>query len=675
MSIIDRLRGGSSGVHVYWEQPATTAVLGLSTDDLYRTQANLRAVVSFIADNIADLPLKVYRRESDTDRPRVTDSPTALLLKRPNEDTTTYEFIRALVSTLALYDRAFVLIAKDPKAPSGWQLRLVPDSWVWKVNGNGWVPESITVRTHGSGGEITVSSKDFLYFHGYSPDSTRMGCSPVESLRQTMLEQIESGRYRRQLWKRGGRVGMYITRPKDVRAWDAETAKKWAMQFRDAFTGDAGSEAGGVPVLEDGMDIKTVQMNAKEAQWAESIALSRSEVAAAYHINPALIWHDQAQTYASAKDNARSLYSEALGPWLTMIAQRLNTFLLPRIGADPAEYVEFDIRRKLEGSFEERASVIQSSVGAPWMTRNEARAMNNLPRIEGGDELIVPLNVLEGGLASPNDTARDNYNAGPAETKAADPYDGAVTIAEYDDVGIADAIQAAMKAADDIELKSEPAEEQMETFEEVYREFFKRQARSVLSRIPKKDAAEVDWFDIVRWTRELADDLEPLVHKETEAKALEVFKALGIDPDLYSVPLTAKYIRKLCESRAKAANEKMEQALLENIEGDDPDPKSVYESTAPTIAERSGRSIAAAALSFGLMEGIQQGRNQGASPRSITKTWRTGPNPRASHAGMNGETVDIDERFTNGARWPQDIDLTADEACNCNCTVDVRVRR
>ena len=215
----------------------------------------------------------------------------------------------------------------------------------------------------------------------------------------------------------------------------------------------------------------------------------------------------------------------------------------------------------------------------------------------------------------------------------------------------------------------------METFEEVYREFFKRQARSVLSRIPKKDAADVDWFDIVRWTRELADDLEPLVHKETEAKAREVFKALGIDPDLYSVPLTAKYIRKLCESRAKAANEKMEQALLENIEGDDPDPKAVYETTAPTIAERSGRSIAAAALSFGLMEGIQQGVNNGASPRSINKTWRTGPNPRASHAGMNGETVDIDERFTNGARWPQDIDLPADEACNCNCTVDVRVRR
>ena len=46
-----------------------------------------------------------------------------------------------------------------------------------------------------------------------------------------------------------------------------------------------------------------------------------------------------------------------------------------------------------------------------------------------------------------------------------------------------------------------------------------------------------------------------------------------------------------------------------------------------------------------------------------------------NHPGMNGETVDIDERFTNGARWPQDIDIPADEACNCNCTVDVRVRR
>lgn len=653
---------------MYYEQAVTPVVLGMDAADLYRTQPNLRAVVSYIADNIADLPLKVYRRESDTDRPRVTDSPTALLLKRPNANQTTYEFVRALVGALALYDRAFVILARDPKAPSGYQMHILPDAWVSKVSGGGWAPDQIVVRTRGA--TYTIGEDDFIYFHGYSPSSPLAGCSPVESLRSTLLEQIEAARFRSQVWRRGGRVNMYVTRPKDVAKWDNETARKWATQFRDAFTGDAGRDAGGVPVLEDGMDIKTIQLNAREAQWAEAMQLARSDVAAAYHINPALIWHDQAQTYASAKDNARSLYAEALGPWLTMIAQRLNQFLLPRIGADPREYVEFDIRRKLEGSFEERASVLQSSVGAPWMTRNEARAMNNLPAIDGGDELIVPLNVLEGGLVSPIDSVR----AGSAEVKAA-PDEGRV-VAEYDDGGLAEALQVAM--APEVEVKGAPAEETEEAFAKVYREFFEHQRRAVLARIgaSKKDAAGPDWWDAVRWTKELADDLEPLTRKETEARAREIIKALGLDPDVYSVPLTAKFLRRMCETRAEAANEAMEQALVLDLASGDPDPGAVYDEQGPIISERSGRAIAAAAMGFAMMEGIQQGINNGAHPSKVTKTWRTNSaSPRSTHAAINGETVGYNERFSNGARWPQDPQVDAAEAVNCLCTVDVRVTR
>lgn len=678
MSILDRLRARNV-YNVYYESVNTPSVLGLSADELYRTQGNLRAVVSYIADNIADLPLKVYRRQSDTNRPRVTDSVTALLLKRPNEDTTTYEFVRALVSTLCLYDRAFVLLAQDRKAPSGWQLRLIPDNYVAEVKGDSWSPEAIVLRTRSV--TLTVPASDFIYFHGWSPTTTRVGCSPVDSLRQTLLEQIEAGRYRSQIWKRGGRVGMYITRPKDVAPWDAQTSQKWATQFRDAFTGDAGRQSGGVPVLEDGMDIKTIQLNAREAQWAEAVQLSRSEVAAAYHINPALIWHDQAQTYASAKDNARSLYAEALGPWLTMIAQRLNQFLLPAIGADELEYVEFDIRRKLEGSFEERASVLQSSVGAPWMTRNEARAMNNLPAIDGGDELIVPLNVLAGdagGDPSGYRTADCDFKDFPVCDHWQECPGWDHTVKEIDDGGLAERLQPelAEASAEEIEVKGKPSEETEKAFQDVYAKFFERQSRSILSKLPKKDATAEEWYDMARWCAELADDLEPLVQKETEAKAREIFRKLGLDPDLYSVPLTAKFLRKMCESRAEAANEDMYQALLTNIQSEEPNPRAVYETEGLTLSERCGRAIAAAALGFAMTEAVQQGFNNGASPRLVTKTWRVNSaNPRSSHAAMDGETVEWDRPFSNGADWPQDPDLPAAEAVNCLCTVDVRVRR
>ena len=58
------------------------------------------------------------------------------------------------------------------------------------------------------------------------------------------------------------------------------------------------------------MEIKTVQFNSRDAQWSESVKLSREDCAAVYHVNPAMIWPGSGQTYASARDNARALYND-----------------------------------------------------------------------------------------------------------------------------------------------------------------------------------------------------------------------------------------------------------------------------------------------------------------------------------------------------------------------------
>jgi hypothetical protein len=49
-----------------------------------------------------------------------------------------------------------------------------------------------------------------------------------------------------------------------------------------------------------------------------------------------------------------------------------------------------------------------------------------------------------------------------------------------------------------------------------------------------------------------------------------------------------------------------------------------------------------------------------------TKTWVTGPNPRPEHAAMDGETVGIDEDFSDGNGWPG-----GDPGCNCSVDVEI----
>lgn len=130
--------------------------------------------------------------------------------------------------------------------------------------------------------------------------------------------------------------------------------------------------------------------------------LSREEVAAAYYIPPPMIGILDHATFSNITEQHKMLYQDTLGPWLAMFAEEFALQLIPDLttGSDRV-YVEFNLREKLTGAFEQRAASIQTAVGGPWMTINEARALDNRPPVDGGDELIRPLNVTQNGDSDP----------------------------------------------------------------------------------------------------------------------------------------------------------------------------------------------------------------------------------------------------------------------------------
>ena len=633
-----------SVVQISLSSDAPTQVLNYTAKKLYQTQDNLQAVVNFLANSIAQLPLKVYKREGENERKRDRDSAAALLLYRPNEDQTAFEFIRSIAVEYYVFGCIFVWVVPDADSPSGYQMRIIPSDWVTgSVGGTVYAPDAIRVSTI-NGGYIEIPRSEFVPFKTYSPGSPSGYISPISGLRQTLTEQIEAGRFRKELWHSSGRLNAQIIRPKDVAPWDEETKKKFVTAFREAW-GSGGSKAGSIPLLEDGMEIKPFQTNFKEQQWAESVKLSRETVAAAYGVNPSLIWHTDTQTYASSKDNARALYAECLGPVLQMIQQRINSFLLPMIGADPNLYVEFDLKEKLKGNFEERASILQSATGGPWMTRNEARADNNLPPVEGGDELIVPLNVVQGGQASPTDTHMD-----PQEP---------MTIQE-------NSCSCHHHKSEPTRIKGRSEKEEDDRMTAVIQKFLKRQAAAVLPR----RGAKTEWWDADRWDDELAEDIEEVMDDIADSHGKRTAKSIGTE---YSIDITRNYLKAMAAGRAKAINVATYQDLIdaEDDEDEENTPSAVFEKR-ENRAGTLGRSLATAVASWAVLEAVHQAQRGGYS-RRVMKTWVTGDNPRPSHQAMNGEMVGVDDNFSNGAYWPGDDNLDADESCGCNCSVEIIV--
>jgi HK97 family phage portal protein len=386
-----------------WGTPASAfcggAALGTYAQ-LYRTQPSVRTVVDFIADNIAQLGLHAYRWLDQTDRVRLQPThPLAQLLRQPNGRTTRYRLIRDLVQDVAIFGNAYVLKLGPREGSVEELLRLPPPAvevianpdrpglpaaydWVWP-----------------DGGRRTLAPADMIHFRLYHPESPLLGLSPLETLRRVLAEEQAATAYREWFWANAARLGGTIQRPKDAPRWSLEQREA----FRDQWRSYQGPEnAGKTVVLEDGMVFEANTATARDSQLIEARKLTREEVAAAYHVPPAMIGITEAQGYGSIREQHKVLYTEVLGPWLEMLTTDLELQLVPDFGDSANVYLEFQIAAKLQGAFEEQAAAFSTAVGSPWMTRNEARARQNLPRIDDPDFdiPITRLDVAEGQAAA-----------------------------------------------------------------------------------------------------------------------------------------------------------------------------------------------------------------------------------------------------------------------------------
>lgn len=382
---------------------------------MWKTQPALRTVVEFLGRNVAELSLDVFRRSSDTDRKRLPDHPLTKLLNNPwpGSKWTKYRLINWTVQEYCIFNSAFWLKSRSPGGDDG--VMPVPRRMVQLLGTSPFVTTGYRV----AGGERDLQPDEMVHFNGYNPDSVRDGWPPVETLRQILAEEWAAGKYREDMWRNGARISGYISRPEKAPRWSEAVREKFKTEWR-AYSDEM--SAGGTPILEDGMQWHAGGITPKDAQYIEARQLTREEVASAFHVNPSMLGM-KTERASNMAELHTMMYSDTLGPLLEMLAQDIEMQLLRDLdpgGADTV-YCEFNLRKKLQGSFEAQAAAISASVGGPWMTRNEGRALYNLPELPDAEELITPLNVTAGGLASPRDTAPNNPSNNESNGKPPGP--------------------------------------------------------------------------------------------------------------------------------------------------------------------------------------------------------------------------------------------------------------
>ncbi|MEV6124855.1 phage portal protein [Streptomyces sp. NPDC052077] len=369
---------------------------------VWETQPSVRKVVDYIARQLCTIPWHVYERVSDTDRRRVTDHPLAQLLSQPAPMRSPARLWHATLVDWLIYDRWCQQLLPSADTSSGFELRRKPARRFHILADDDDQADALHLISSTGRAETVPLPAPFLYDHGYATVGAD-GTSPMMTLRQILAEQAEAVEWRRSVWKNGARVPVVLERPVDAPAWSPLARSRFLAGF-NAFMG-RGSSAGGTPLLEDGMKLATVgAFKPVETQDIEGRRLTDAEVASAYHIAPELVGAREG-TFSNIDAFRQMLFTISLGPYVTQWQDVLNSMLVPLVAPGTRLYVEANLEAKLRGSFTEQAALLQTAVGAPYMQRAEARAVQNLPYIEGTEELVVPLNVLVGGLASPRDTA------------------------------------------------------------------------------------------------------------------------------------------------------------------------------------------------------------------------------------------------------------------------------
>lgn len=235
-TLLDALR--PQGVtRVVYASDVVSGIEDKGVDELFAEQPHLQTVVDFIAQNVAQLPLKCYIRHDDADRERDTTGTLPALLADPNPDMTGYDLIYSTVAEYALYGRAIWWVGRDLESASGWQIRLVPARWVTGWEGsNGFSYDAVKLANADfASGTATVPLSECVLFNRYRPGHPASALSPVESLKQTLAEQVEAQEFRRSVWSNATRISGYITRPAGAEWGAARPATAWSK--RSAATG------------------------------------------------------------------------------------------------------------------------------------------------------------------------------------------------------------------------------------------------------------------------------------------------------------------------------------------------------------------------------------------------------------------------------------------------------
>lgn len=377
-------------------QQNSRAGVSVSVDSALKV-STVFACLRVLADGIAQVPLKVYREQADGTKELAKDHPAyRLLSRRPNEWMTSFEFRQVMMFHAALLGNGCAYIGR---------IRGVPKELIPLVPGSYSIQQArdytLTYRLTGPNGQSAVLPREDV-FHLRGPSWTgTAGLDALQVAREAVGLAIATEETHAALHANGTQPGGVLSVKGSLDdAARARLKESWA-QYQGGLANRFKTA-----VLDMDSTWTPLGMKGVDAEHLDTRRFQIEEICRDLKVFPQMVGYaDKTATFASAESFFLAHVIHTLNPWIENWEQSLARDLFP----DEDDIVaKFSMQGLLRGDNAARATFYASGITNGWLTRNEARRLEDLNPIEGLGEPLLPLNMSMQGERSAPQPPGDN---------------------------------------------------------------------------------------------------------------------------------------------------------------------------------------------------------------------------------------------------------------------------
>jgi HK97 family phage portal protein len=346
------------------------------------------ACCRIISETMGSLPVHVMRKEDGGTAVEASDHPLAeVLAGSPNADMTSPEYRETLGLGLCLAGNSFSFKETNGAGNVSSLVPLPTDGVRVERNAAGVKQFKVLDR----GQWETVPAEKIWHVPGFGYNGLT-GLSPIGLMRQALGLALATEEFGARFFGQGARPATIV----EVPEWLDQTQRNAAYaRLEKLYSGLANAHK---PfILEGGMKHVNVSMPLDDAQFILTRKFQIAEICRIYRMPLHMVQEMEGSTNNNVEWIGQSLATHTLLPYFTRVEQSAGKYLFK-----PADRERYFLRFNYEGLLRADtpargqfyATMLQNGV----YNRNEVRALENRPRVEGLDDYTVQLNLTPADL-------------------------------------------------------------------------------------------------------------------------------------------------------------------------------------------------------------------------------------------------------------------------------------